>query len=77
MHLLSQTILPLPLETPASLPHLGLDLQAEAEQKAAAAVKDGLGKQLREAQIRSDTLQDTVQHLQEGMVRQSAHANAR
>ncbi|KAK9865958.1 hypothetical protein WJX84_011519 [Apatococcus fuscideae] len=51
--------------------------QAEAEQKAAAAVKDGLGKQLREAQIRADTLQDTVQHLQEGMVRQSAYANAR
>ncbi|KAK9864159.1 hypothetical protein WJX84_002054, partial [Apatococcus fuscideae] len=51
--------------------------QAEAEQKAAAAVKDGLGKQLREAQIRAETLQETVSHLQEGMMRQSSHANAR
>ena len=76
-HASSSSSLPFPLQTSASLSHLGLNLQAEAEQKAAAAVKDGLGKQLREAQIRSDTLQDTVQHLQEGMVRQSAHANAR
>ena len=52
-------------------------MQAEAEQKAAAAVKDGLGKQLREAQIRAETLQETVTHLQEGMLRQTSHANAR
>ena len=56
---------------------LNLLLQLAAEERAAAAAKEGLGKKLKEAEGRADALSETVAELRAGLERQRAAADLR
>ena len=56
---------------------LNLLLQLAAEERAAAAAKEGLGKKLREAEGRAGALAETETELREGLKRQRAAADLR
>jgi hypothetical protein len=54
-----------------------LTVQVEAEQAARAAAKEGLGRKLREAEARVESLAETVEELRAGLDRQRAAADYR
>lgn len=51
--------------------------QVEAEEAARAAAKEGLGRKLREAEARAESLAETVEELRAGLERQRAAADMR
>ena len=51
--------------------------QVEAEEAARAAAKEGLGRRLREAEARAESLAETVDELRAGLDRQRAAADMR
>ena len=62
---------------PLAKSRLNLLLQLAAEERAAAAAKEGLGKKLKEAEGRADALSETVAELRAGLERQRAAADLR
>ena len=52
-------------------------MQVEAEQAARATAKEGLGRKLREAEARAESLAETVEELRAGLDRQRAAADYR
>lgn len=52
-------------------------MQVEAEQAARATAKEGLGRKLREAEARAESLAETVDELRAGLDRQRAAADYR
>ena len=51
--------------------------QVEAEQAARAAAKEGLGRRVRDAEARAESLAETVEELRAGLERQRAAADYR
>ncbi len=51
--------------------------QVEAEEKARVSAKEGLGKKLKEAEGRAESLADSVEQLQASLERQRATADLR
>ncbi len=52
-------------------------VQVEAEEAARAAAKEGLGRRLRDAEARAESLAETVDELRAGLDRQRAAADMR
>ncbi len=52
-------------------------MQVEAEQAARAAAKEGLGRRVRDAEARAESLAETVEELRAGLERQRAAADYR